>query len=76
MVHGAYHVADADVFFHKCACACEEKQGVMDVRFCDGLAYASLRRRVRLFTRGLVCNGDTWNTSWGGYHIFAFRAEK
>ena len=32
--------------------------------------------RVRLFTRGLVCNGGTWNAPWGGYRIFAFCAEK
>ena len=76
IIHGAYHVADANVFFHQCACACEEKQGVMDVRFCDGLAYASLRRRVRLFSRRLVCNGGAWNTSWGGYRVSAFCTEE
>ena len=65
-----------NVFFHQCACACEEKQGVMDVRFCDGLACASLRRRVHLFSRGLVCYGGAWNAPWGGYRIFAFCAEK
>ena len=54
----------------------KKNRALWTLGFCDGLAYASLRRRVRLFTRGLVCNGDTWNTSWGGYHIFAFRAEK
>ena len=45
-------------------------------RFCDGLACASLRRRVHLFSRGLVCYGGAWNAPWGGYRIFAFCAEK
>lgn len=54
----------------------KKKQGVMDVRFCDGLAYASLRRRVRLFSRRLVCNGGAWNTSWGGYRVSAFCTEE
>ena len=76
MVHGAYHVADADVFFHQCACACEEKQGVMDAGDFNSFAYASLRHRVRLFSRGLVCYGGAWNAPWGGYRFPAFCAEK
>lgn len=44
----------------------------MDIRFCDGFAYAPLCHRVHLFSRGLVCYGGTWNAPWGGYRILPF----